>query len=90
MTLAEQLIAKGKREGKVEGKREGKLEGILEGKLEGKRESLLKQLVQKFGDISEADKKKINETQDPDKLDRALILILKSDSIEEILRPLDR
>ena len=73
MTVAEQLIARGKEEGK----------------LEGKRESLLKQLAQKFGSISEADERKIMETQDPYKLDQALGLILKSEAIEEILRPLD-
>jgi len=73
MTVAEQLIARGKEEGK----------------LKDKQEVLLKQLAQKFGSISEADEKKIMETQDPDKLDQALSLILKSESIEEILRPLD-
>ncbi len=73
MTVAEQLMAKGERKGK----------------LKDKQEVLLKQLAQKFGSISEADEKKIMETQDPDKLDQALSLILKSESIEEILRPLD-
>jgi len=77
MTLAEKLIARGESKGK------------LEGKLEGKQESLLKQLEQKFDTVSEADKKKIEETKDPDRLDRALLLILKSESIEEILKPLD-
>jgi hypothetical protein len=72
MTVAEQLMAKGERKGK----------------LKDKQEVLLKQLAQKFGSISEADEKKIMETQDPDKLERALSLILKSESIEEILRPL--
>jgi hypothetical protein len=72
MTVAEQLMAKGERKGK----------------LKDKQEVLLKQLAQKFGSISEADEKKIMETQDPDKLDQALSLILKSESIEEILRPL--
>ena len=73
MTLAEQLIAKGE----------------MKGKLEGKRESLLKQLDQKFHAVCEADKKKIKETKDPDKLDQCLVLIIKSESIEEILKPLD-
>jgi len=76
MTIAEQLIARGKEEGKEEGKREGK------------QESLLRQLAQKFGSVSEADKKKIIETRETEKLDRALELILTSDSIGEILRPL--
>jgi len=85
MTLAEQLMAKGKEQGKEEGKEEGKREGLLE----GKQDSLLTQLAQKFGTVSEADEKKVRETKDPDKLDQALILILKSDSIEETLQPLD-
>ena len=62
---------------------------IAKGMIKEKQEILLKQLEQKFGDVSEADKKKIEETKEPDKLDQALILILKSDSIEEILNPLD-
>ena len=65
MTIAEQLIAR------------------------GKRESLLNLVTQKFGAITDANKKKIMETQDPDKLDRALGLILKSESIKEVLHPLD-
>ena len=77
MTVAEQLIARGKEEGKLEGKREDK------------KEVLLKQLAQKFGVVSEAYRNKITSTRDPDKLDQALGLILKSESIEEILRPLD-
>ena len=73
MTLAEQLIAKGE----------------LKGKLEGKQESLLKQLEQKFDLVSDADKKKIRQTKDPYQLDQCLVLILKSESIQEILKPLD-
>ena len=80
MTVAEQLIARGKEE--------GKRQGILEGKLKEKQEVLLKQLAQKFGAVSEVDESRIMETQDPNKLDQALSLILKSDSIEEILQPL--
>ena len=85
MTLAEQLMAKGKEQGKEEGKEEGKREGLLE----GKQDSLLTQLAQKFGTVSEADEKKVRETKDPDKLDQALILILTSESVEETLKPLD-
>jgi predicted transposase YdaD len=72
MTVAEQLIARGKEEGK----------------LKEKQEVLLQLLIQKFGAVSKADERRIKETQDPDKLDRALSLILKSESIEEILLPL--
>ena len=77
MTLGEKLIARGMEKGKEEGK------------LEGKGESLLKQLQQKFDAVSESDKKKIEDTKDLDKLDQCLVLILESESIEEILKPLD-
>ena len=73
MTLGEKLIAR----------------GIEKGRREGKREILLNQLAQIFDAVSEADKKKIEETKDPDKLDQCLVLIIKSESIEEILKPLD-
>jgi predicted transposase/invertase (TIGR01784 family) len=68
MTVAEQLLARGK--------------------LEVQKEVLLQLLSQKFGAVSEADKGLIENSQDPDKLERALKLILGSDSIEEVLRPL--
>ena len=62
---------------------------IARGRLKDKQEVLLQLLSQKFGYISEAEERTIKETQDPDKLDQALSLILKSDSIAEVLRPLD-
>jgi hypothetical protein len=68
MTVAEQLIARGR--------------------LKEKQGVLLKQLAQKFGAVSEAHERTIKDTRDPNKLDQALSLILKSESIEEILRPL--
>ena len=89
MTLAEQLIEKGKTEGKREGIREGKREGELEGKLLDKQEVLLKLLTQKFGALADADKRKIKGTRDPDKLDQAIGLILKSETTAEVLTPLD-
>jgi predicted transposase/invertase (TIGR01784 family) len=73
MTVADQLIARGK----------------AEGELHGKQESLLKLLVQKFGTVSKADEKKVVDAKDPNRLDQALGLILTADSIEEVLRPLD-
>ena len=77
MTLAEQLIEKGKREGE------------LEGKLLVKKEDLLKLLDQKFGAVTEADKRKIIETRDLDKLDQAIGLILRTETMAEVLKPLD-
>ena len=85
MTVAEQLIE----EGKAEGKREGRLEGKREGKLLVKKEDLLKLLAQKFGAVADTDKRKIMGTRDLDKLDQALGLIFKTETIAEVLRPLD-
>jgi predicted transposase/invertase (TIGR01784 family) len=73
MTLAEQLMARGKEEGRIK----------------DKQEILLQLLSQKFGTISEIDTNRITTMQHADKLDKALELILKSESIEEILKPLD-
>jgi hypothetical protein len=62
---------------------------IAKGMIKDKQKILLKLLAEKFSMIAEADENKILETEDPDKLDRCLTLILKSGSIEEILKPLD-
>ena len=47
---------------------------------------MIQLLTQKFSAVTEANKRRIVETQDPDKLDQARGLILKSESIEENLR----
>ena len=73
MTLAEQLIERGK----------------AEGKLLDKQEVLLRLLAQKFGAVADADKRKIMETRDLDMLDQAIGLIFKTETIAEVLRPLD-
>jgi len=73
MTLAEQLIERGKREGK----------------LLDKQEVLLKLLTQKFGAVADADKRKIMGIRDLDRLDQAIGLIFKTETIAEVLRPLD-
>ena len=69
MTVAEQLIERGRRE--------------------GRQEDLLKLLTQKFGAVADAEKTKIMGIRDLDKLDQALGLIFKTETIAEILRPLD-
>ena len=81
MTLAERLIERGRRE--------GRLEAIREGRLEGRQETLLKLLAQKFGAVADTDKRKIMGIRDLDKLDKALGLIFKTETIAEVLRPLD-
>ena len=62
---------------------------MARGRLKDKQEVLLEQLAQKFGAVADADERKIMATQDPDKLDQALELILNSESIQEILQHLD-
>ena len=89
MTIAQQYIEKGRQKGKREGKREGKLEGKREGKIEAKQESLLQLLTQKFDAVPEADKRRMMETQDMDRLNQAIGRILKTETIEDILLPLD-
>ena len=81
MTVAEQLIERGRREGKREGE--------LQGKLLDKQEVLLRLLAQKFGAVADVDKRKIMGIRDLDKLDQALGLIFKTETIAEVLRPLD-
>ena len=72
-----------------EGKAEGKREGELQGKLLVKKEDLLKLLAQKFGAVADVDKRKIMGIRDLDRLDQALGLIFKTETIAEVLRPLE-
>ncbi len=93
LRAAERLIengkAEGKREGRLEGKLEGKREGELEGKLLDKQEFLLRLLTQNFGAVADADKRKIMRTRDLNRLDQSIGLILKTETIAEVLRSLD-
>jgi predicted transposase YdaD len=84
MTLAEKLIAKGKDEGKLEGRHEGKLEG----QTLAKQQVLLRLLEKKFGPVDDAEKRKIGNCRDTDRLDQAIDLVLDAESIDRVLRPL--
>lgn len=77
MTLAEQLLQRGKRE------------GMLEGKLRDKQEVLLQLLARKFGSVGKGERLKITAARDPNKLDRAIEGILSADTIADILSALD-
>jgi predicted transposase YdaD len=93
MTIAESFRKKGKIEGEAKGKPKGKIEGIRKGKIEGeiltKQNILLRLLDKKFGYIDEADREKIRNVRDRDRLDRAIDRLLDAKSIEEVLQPLD-
>ena len=92
-TITEEIREKGKIEGEAKGKREGKFEGIREGKLEGeiqaKQHVLLRLLDKKFGYLDEADREKIRNARDRDKLGRAIYRLLDTELIEEVLQPLN-
>ncbi len=76
MTLAEQLIAKGKDEGK------------LEGQTLAKQQVLLRLLEKKFGPVDDAVERKIRNCRDLDRLDQAIDLVLDSDSSDRVLQSL--
>ena len=89
MTLAEQLIAKGKDEGKLEGKLEDKLEGKLEGQTLAKQQVLLRLLVKKFGPVDNEETRKIRNCRDLDRLDQAIELVLDTRSADQVLQLLE-
>jgi hypothetical protein len=83
-TLAERWKAEGRTEGKLEGRTEGKLEGRTEGKLEGRTEGarrmLFHQLEFKFGELSSADRARI-EAASEEQLLQWTTRALSADSI---------
>jgi hypothetical protein len=83
-TLAERWKAEGRTEGKLEGRTEGKLEGRTEGKLEGRAEGarrmLFHQLEFKFGELSSADRARI-EAASEEQLLQWTTRALSADSI---------
>jgi flagellar biosynthesis/type III secretory pathway protein FliH len=91
-TLAERWKAEGRTEGKLEGRTEGKLEGRTEGKLEGRTEGKLEgraegarrmlfhQLEFKFGELSSADRARI-EAASEEQLLQWTTRALSADSI---------
>ncbi|MBA7688565.1 hypothetical protein ES703_97049 [subsurface metagenome] len=85
MTIAERLIKRGK----VEGIREGIHRGKLEGEILEKQHVLLRLLDKKFGGIDEAEKGKVMNIRDRNRLDQAIDRLLDAESIDEVLQPLD-
>ena len=67
----------------VDGKRRGKLKG----EILGQQHMLLRLLEKKFGVIDETEKKKVMNTRDRDRMDRAIDRILDAKSIDEVLQP---
>ena len=74
MTIAEKLIERGK----------------VEGEILDKQNILLRLLDKKFGGIDEAEKKRVMNIRDRDRLDRTIDLILDPKSIDEVLHALEK
>lgn len=58
--------------------------GIEKGVVRGERKTLIRQLEQKFGLLSENALKHIQQIEDVEELDRLLGLVLTAQSIEEM------
>jgi hypothetical protein len=61
---------------------------IERGTIRDKKQVLLRLVEKKFGPLDDDTKQEILDTNDRDKLDSAIDLILDADSVEEVLSPL--
>ena len=86
MTIAEKLIERGK----VEGKNEGIREGQLKGEILDKQHVLLRLLEKKFGGIVQAEKEKVMNIRDRDRLDQAIDRLLDAKSTDQVLQALEK
>ena len=84
MTLAEHY----KQEGRQEGRQEGKQEGRQEGRKEGQVSAILRILDARFGELPPDLSWKIEEVDDPQKLDSLLITAISAISIPEFIKNL--
>ncbi|KKK49527.1 hypothetical protein LCGC14_3134170 [marine sediment metagenome] len=62
----------------------------FKGKILEKQHVLLRLLDKKFGGIDEAEKKRVMNIRERDRLDRAIDLILDPKSIDEVLHALEK
>ena len=85
MTHADQL----RTEGRQEGLQEGRQEGEEEGRLREKREVLVRQLQRRFA-LSAQDRRRIEEAEDPERLDAALDAVVTAETKEAVLAELDK
>ena len=87
MTIAEELIRKGRQEGLQAGlqagRQEGLQDGIARGRTEGRRETLRKLLELKFGPIS-AELVAVVQSAEAPELERYLERVLTADSPDAV------
>ncbi len=75
----------GRAEGRREGRAEGRAEGRVEGRREGEAEILLRQMERKFGPVSDAHRKRVQQAE-CDQLLQWAERILIADSVEDVFR----
>ncbi len=78
------LAQRWREEGKEQGMQQGMQKGISLGQLLGKQEALIMLLANRF-QLTASDKKLVSETQQPDKLDKALKLAITAKTKEKVL-----
>jgi len=78
-----QWLARGREEGREIGRREGRQEGRQMGRREGERELLAQLLTQKFGDLDEATRERLDRA-DLDTLQRWARHLLDASTLDEV------
>jgi predicted transposase/invertase (TIGR01784 family) len=63
---------------------QGREQGLKAGVIEGKRETLLRQLIAKFGSVSEEARSRVQALESAAELDAYLELVLKAESIDDM------
>ena len=85
MTLMQQLLDQGRKEGAIEGRLEGEAFGLRRGELEGKRAMLRKQIQRRFMMLPTYAEQCIQNAES-DKLDEWIENIFDAKSIDDLLR----
>jgi len=80
LTWAEEMMAKGRKEGLKKGRQEGQHEGLLE----GKRDTLLRQLTTKFGPLPEETASRVRAIESLKQIDLYLDRVLVASSLADM------
>ncbi len=86
MTIAEELIGKGRAQGREEGRAQGREEGRAEGRVEGGAGALRLQLRERFGALDPDSDARIAAAS-PDELERYLRRIIHASTIADVFAP---
>lgn len=83
-TIAEAMIAKGRKEGRQEGRKEGRMEGRQEEAVRSRQQTLLRLLRKRFGDVPEAVAEQVNATRDIGQLDAWLDGVVTAARLDDV------